>query len=93
MVDILSCVGTTASEMSTPPVGLRYFPWGNPGRTQSPPPLPMLCGGYPPPKTGGRYLSGRVPLSGCDPDVGDGMHAHILSARTLQTPTGVCVHG
>ena len=83
MVAVLSCVGTTASELSTTPVGLGEYPERNPDRHQSPMPWPMLCGRHPEPRSDGKPLSWSRPRSGCDPAGGSGLHAHLLAARNL----------
>ena len=86
---VLSRVGTTTSELSKPPVGLKYYPEVNQGMPQSPPPRPLLRGGHPPPSNSGRPLSRCRPYYGCDPFSGGGLHACILATSTLQTSTGV----
>ena len=58
-------VGTTASVSSMPPVDLMVSLLEYPKITQSPPPLPLLCGVYPPSGTFSLTLSGSVPHSGC----------------------------
>ena len=42
VVDVLSRVGTTTSAPSTPTVFLKDYPEENTGRTQYPPPRPLL---------------------------------------------------
>ena len=94
---ILSRVGTTTSELSNPPVGLKYYPEVNQGMPQSPLPRPLICGGHPPPSNSGRPLSRCGPCYGCDLFSGCGLHACILDTSTLQKSTGVswggsCIH-
>ena len=70
LVVALAHVGTTASVLSTSPVGMKAFPVETPSNPQYPLPKPMLYDRYPPPDTFVLPLSGYMPCFGCDPAIG-----------------------
>ena len=59
----LTRVDTTSSVTSTPLAYLLESPVYSPGKTQYPPPRPLICDMYPPPATFSLHLSGCVPRS------------------------------
>ena len=66
VVSALSHVGTTASSLIMPSVGLRAFPGGTSNSPQYPLPRPLLCSKYPPPNNVWLPLSWHGTHSGCD---------------------------
>ena len=58
-------VGTTTSVLSIPPVDLIVYLLEYPNMPQSPPPRPLLCGIYPPPRIFLLPLSGSMLYSVC----------------------------
>ena len=73
VVVALMHVGTNVSGLSIPPVIMKAFPGGAPIKSQYPPHRPMVCDGYPYPKTVVLPLSGCGPHSGCDLAGGGGL--------------------
>ena len=82
VVVALTHVSTTDSGLITPPTSMKALPGENTSNTQSPPPKPLVCVGYPPSKTFVLTLSGSVTHLNCGLIGSSGSLLHQSAVKT-----------